>query len=56
MKNEQNTTKVGNRPAVLRRWSVAKLIANGVPRPPAGQTAHWASALITLRRWPESAL
>ena len=28
-----------NRAAVLRRWSVAELIANGVPRPPIGQTS-----------------
>jgi hypothetical protein len=34
------TTTTANRPAALRRWSVAELIANGVPRPPAGQTAH----------------
>ncbi len=28
-----------NRPAALRRWSVAELIANGVARPPAARTS-----------------
>ncbi len=38
-----STTKAprrANRPGTLRRWSVAELIANGIPRPPAEQTAH----------------
>jgi hypothetical protein len=30
----------GNRPRLLRRWSVAELIAGALARPPAGGVAH----------------
>ena len=34
------SSSLGNRPRLLRRWSVAELIAGALARPPAGGVAH----------------
>jgi hypothetical protein len=37
---EPTTPEPAPRPTLLRRWSVAELIARAVPRPPAEGLAH----------------